>query len=46
MFTLLLIAAIGVGHLVTVSSAAYVKSGECMVNFKDRSRTLHEYIII
>ena len=46
MFTLLLIAAIGISHLVTVSSVAYVKTGECMVNFKDWSRTLHECIII
>ena len=33
MFTLLLIAAIGTSHLVTASSAAYVKTGECTVNF-------------
>ena len=33
MFTLLLIAAIGVSHLVTASSAAYVETGECTVNF-------------
>ena len=40
MLTLLLIAAIGVSHLVTVSSAAYVRTGECTVNFKDQSNII------
>ena len=38
MFTLLLIAAIGISQLVTATSAAYVKTGECTVNFKDQSK--------
>ena len=44
MFTLLLIAAIGVSHLVTVSSAAYVRTGECTVNFKNQSNVIESII--
>ena len=46
MFTLLLIAGIGIGHLATESTAAYVKTGECTVNFKDQSKALYKINVL